>query len=441
LDRATGATVRTQNQPFLLGGAALLRLVEPAWVEFGLPRFNIRMPLSLTECDLIDRQTRQLTALPELLALQGGGCGGLAVNAGQQIVFSTLRDLAPGDTYQGTSDAHIYTRSTGVVSRIGARPNGDTYPVGFLTATPDGRYLLGQTATSQHTYSDLDVTNVVVFDLGVADATDSTAPTNLQATVTGTTVRLTWGPPSQGAPAAYVIEAGSSPGASNLATLDTGNSATTFTTPAPLGTYYVRVRARSGAAVGSPSNEIVVNVTGSCPMPSTPAGLMQTVNASSVQLSWQAAAGATSYVLEAGSSANSSNLLASDIGNTTTLSATAPPGTYYVRVRARNACGTGAPSNEVVVLVTGCAPTLAPATPSATVTNGVVSVTWGGVAGATGYVVEAGLSPGTSNAGVFQVSGTSLAGAAPPDRYYVRVRARNGCGVGPASSEIVIDVP
>jgi predicted phage tail protein len=238
-----------------------------------------------------------------------------------------------------------------------------------------------------------------------------------------------------------VIEAGSSAGSSNLATFDTGSSATTFTTAAPLGTYYVRVRARSGGAVGGRSNEVVVNVTGACSAPPTPGGLTHAVNGSSVQLSWPAAEGATSYVLEAGSASGTSDLLASDIGNVTSLGATAAPGTYYVRVRARNACGSSPPSSEAVVVVTGCAPTLAPATPSASVSNRTVSVSWAALSGATAYVVEAGLSPGLTNAGTFQVSGTSMTGAAPPGRYHVRIRARNGCGVGPASPEIVIDVP
>ena len=60
--------------------------------------------------------------------------------------------------------------------------------------------------------------------------------------------------------------------------------------------------------------------------------------------------------------------------------------------------------------------------------------------GATGYVVEAGLSPGATDAGVFQTSATSIAGAAAPG-YYIRVRARNDCGAGPVSREIAIEVP
>jgi hypothetical protein len=33
------------------------------------------------------------------------------------------------------------------------------------------------------------------------------------------------------------------------------------------------------------------------------------------------------------------------------ISATAPPGTYFVRLRGRNACATGAVSNEIVVVM------------------------------------------------------------------------------------------
>jgi hypothetical protein len=62
--------------------------------------------------------------------------------------------------------------------------------------------------------------------------------------------------------------------------------------------------------------------------------------------------GAVSYIIEAGSTSGSSNLVISDTGNAaTTLLATTADGTYYVRVRARNTCGVSAASNEVVLLV------------------------------------------------------------------------------------------
>ena len=84
-------------------------------------------------------------------------------------------------------------------------------------------------------------------------------------TVSGSTVTLSWTPPSGGcAPTTYGIEAGSSPGASNLANILTGNSSTSFTASSvPGGTYYVRVRAGNGNAIGGVSNEVTVIVSGS----------------------------------------------------------------------------------------------------------------------------------------------------------------------------------
>ena len=62
--------------------------------------------------------------------------------------------------------------------------------------------------------------------------------------------------------------------------------------------------------------------------------LSYTVNGRQVVLTWNASSGATDYVLEAGTSSGASNVVTISTGSTT-LSATAPPNTYYVRVRPR----------------------------------------------------------------------------------------------------------
>ncbi len=58
----------------------------------------------------------------------------------------------------------------------------------------------------------------------------------------------------------------------------------------------------------------------------------------------------TSYIVEAGSFPGGTNLAIVDTGSASpSFTATGvPPGDYHVRVRAKNACGTSGPSNEVI---------------------------------------------------------------------------------------------
>jgi hypothetical protein len=155
----------------------------------------------------------------------------------------------------------------------------------------------------------------------------------------------------------YIIEAGSAPGLSNLAYLSTNSTATTFSAGGVgAGSYYVRVRAQNAGGTSNASNEILVVVgsTGCTAPPAPPSSLASSVSGSTVTLTWIAASGApSSYVVEAGSSSGAANLANSDLGTTaTTYTATGVgAGTYYVRLRARNACGTSAASNEIVVVV------------------------------------------------------------------------------------------
>lgn len=83
-------------------------------------------------------------------------------------------------------------------------------------------------------------------------------PTSLSATGTNGVVDLRWFAPTIGPPpTGYVLEAGSGPGLSDLATLQVGLQ-TRFVTTAPPGVYYVRVRSVNARGLSAPSNEIIV---------------------------------------------------------------------------------------------------------------------------------------------------------------------------------------
>jgi hypothetical protein len=56
------------------------------------------------------------------------------------------------------------------------------------------------------------------------------------------------------------------------------------------------------------------------------------------------------------------------------------------------------------------------------------------------YQLEAGSAPGASNIVVVHTTAPTLSATAPPGVYYVRVRARNATGLGPASAEVVVNV-
>ena len=69
----------------------------------------------------------------------------------------------------------------------------------------------------------------------------------------------------------------------------------------------------------------------------------------SVRVLWEAGSGgATSYVVELGTSRGASNLSIVEVGGTARshVFSGLAPGDYFIRVRAKNACGAGGPSND-----------------------------------------------------------------------------------------------
>ena len=192
-----------------------------------------------------------------------------------------------------------------------------------------------------------------------AAATAPGSPANLSTSSSGSSVTLWWGAPSAGdAVTTYLIEAGSGPGLANLANVTTNNTATTFSASGVgNGTYYVRVRAQNASGTSAASNEsiLVVGSTACTAAPNAPAGFAIAANGSTLTLTWSAPSGgcaASSYLLQAGSSAGSSDLANSNVGaGTSYIASGVGAGTYYVRVRAVNAFGQSSGSNEVVVTV------------------------------------------------------------------------------------------
>jgi predicted phage tail protein len=186
-------------------------------------------------------------------------------------------------------------------------------------------------------------------------------PIELVASSIGSSVMLTWSrSPAGGVPAFYVVEAGSVSGRRDLANFSTGSAVPSFSASGVgAGTYFVRVRSGNALGLSDPSNEAVLVVNAGVPGPCTgppgpPTSLQSAVNGSTVTLFWVGAAGApTSYVLEAGSFAGGANIAVSDTGTAATslTASNVGAGTYFVRVRARNACGTGGASNEATVVV------------------------------------------------------------------------------------------
>ena len=177
------------------------------------------------------------------------------------------------------------------------------------------------------------------------------SPTNLIAAVSGSTVALVWTAGTGGVVTDYRLEAGTAPGLSNVASSLVGPMTGFTATSVPAGTYYVRVRAVAADGESASSNEVIVNVgAGGCAgPPNPPVGLSTTVTGSFVTLNWATSGGcpATNYILSAGSGPGSSDIAIVTLGATTSFSASAPAGTFYVRVVAQNAFGSSGPSNEV----------------------------------------------------------------------------------------------
>jgi hypothetical protein len=202
------------------------------------------------------------------------------------------------------------------------------------------------------------VTLMVLTASSVIRAAAPGAPQNFVASVNGNTVTLTWsGPVAGGAPTGYVVVASLSPGGPVIAALPVSGTSLVVT-DVPNGVYYVHVRAVNIDGTSGASNEVIIPVpstgTACSAPPNAPANLTATVTDNIVELSWSApvgGCGASGYVVQAGSAPGLSNLAILNVGAATSLTVSAPPGIYFVRVVAVNAFGGSIGSVEIIVTV------------------------------------------------------------------------------------------
>ncbi len=164
-----------------------------------------------------------------------------------------------------------------------------------------------------------------------------------------------------------------------------------------------------------------------------------------VSFSWSAGpGGTTSYNVEAGTTPGGPYFVSFNVGNVTSVSATAPNvGVYYARVVA---LPSGAASNEVQVVVNSLvAPPAAP-TGLQVYRNGAnVVIAWTPGAGGgpvSSFQLRAGFTPGGAEIGVIPTAATGFAaGGVPPNTYYLGVRAVNAGGVSAESAEVALVMP
>lgn len=166
-------------------------------------------------------------------------------------------------------------------------------------------------------------------------------PTVTSAVASGGTLTIAWVAGAGASPTSHRLDFYA--GAALVASVNAG-SATSIAIPIPpgtQGTFDVRVTALNGAIAGPASVPFTFTIGPACTVPASP-NVSGGVVGGTASVSWPTVAGATSYILSAGTTQGGTQYLApTNIGANTGASASGLPAgfTAWVRVIAVNACG------------------------------------------------------------------------------------------------------
>ncbi|MHA6533655.1 cadherin-like beta sandwich domain-containing protein [Paenibacillus sp. BAC0078] len=276
-----------------------------------------------------------------------------------------------------------------------------------------------------------------VFSVAVKDTT----PTVLVVKATGdAAATLAWTPVSGAT--GYTVYASTVPGTYGTALATLGAGADSYSAAGLTNgtTYYFVVKAVNAGGVSAASNE--VSATPQMPAPGS-APMIQSVTAGDgqVHLVWDTVGGATGYTIyQSTTSGDYKAATGSVTGTVYSYDATGLTNgtTYYFVVKAVNAGGISAASNEVSATPQMPAPG-APFVQSAVPGDRQVRLGWKPVAGASGYTIYQSTVPGKYDKAAGTVTGSvysyDAAGLVNGTTYYFVVKAINAGGDSAASNE------
>ncbi len=302
----------------------------------------------------------------------------------------------------------------------------------------------GRNSVTLFAVSDHGVSRVDQLIVTPATASVPSGPTNLTVTPGSAGATLKWTASTSGSPTSYSIYRGTATDGEATTPVGTVSGTTTTFTDSGLTngkTYFYNVAANNGVGTSPDSNEVSISPGSTSTAPPAPTGLAADPADSSIDLTWNPSAGATSYSVYRGTAPGAEG--ATPVGTTTSDSFTdnaVTNGTgYYYTVAASNAGGASAKSGE-----TNTVPTAAVVTPPVpfgvvvTTASGQINLQWTFEENATSYRIYRSTSPGGEGATPLATTTSSAysdTAVTSGVTYYYEITALTGATESARSSE------
>ena len=347
----------------------------------------------------------------------------IPTNPGVSVVSSTVLDVSWTASSGATSYKLLQGTSPGGETQV-ANPAGSSYHASQLV--PNTTYyfqVLASNAAGDSPASS-----------EVSATTPPAVPTGLTATTASSSqVNLTWNA-SSGA-TSYAVQQ-SPNGTDSFVPVGSAVAGTSLNvTGLTAGTtYYFEVRANAASG----SSAFSTPATAGSTLVAAPAAATNPAAASvapgSIDVTWTASAGATSYKLLQGTASGGEVQVGTSGGSPYHATGLADNTRYYFKVVASNAGGDSASSGEV----SATSPAAAPTSPASTAVSGTaIDLSWAASAGATGYRILAS-TDGTAYAPLATSVNSPYHATAlsPGTTYYFEVQATNANGTSAASAAV-----